>query len=819
MILATYGMAKKNLKAEGKKGIKRLILLDSHAILHRAFHAIPDFSTSSGKPTGALYGLVTMLLKTIDDLSPDYLIAARDLPGGTFRDKLFEDYKGTRAPTDDALVEQLKIAPSIFEAFGIPVYSEPGFEADDVIGTVVKKLRAHDDVETIIASGDLDTLQLVSGKKVQVYTLRQGITDTILYDEDRVRERYGFGPELVPDYKGLRGDPSDNIKGIKGIGEKTAEALITNFGSIEEIYATLKKEPEEFEKVGIKKRIVGLLQEGEKDARFSKELATIHCDVPIDFTLPERRWHITDHSESIDAMCALYEFRAVRERIKTKLSRVNIVSDTEIPTEKKPEAAPVEPRALAETALALWLVKSDITNPSLEEILDFARTEDFEEARETIFKELNETGRLREVFDSIEKPLLPIVERMNATGVCVDKKMLEKLGKEYRKELGEIAGRIYNHVGHEFNISSPRQLAVVLFDELKIPVEKQKKTATGARTTKEEELAKLTHLHPIIEEILSFRELSKLLSTYVEKMIELIASDGRLHAEFLQNSTTTGRMGCQNPNLQNIPIRTEYGRRIRSAFAAPEGSVLLALDYSQIELRLAAGLSGDQKLLNVFKTGGDIHAAVAAQVFAVPPEHVDREMRRRAKIINFGILYGMGVNALRSSLGESVSREEASRFLEEYFAGFPGLTKWIEFTKRDAALKGYAETIYGRRRYLPGFKSALPMMRAQAERYAINAPIQGAQADIIKLAMVRADEMIEKNGWRDKAKLVLQVHDELVYEVSEEISKDAAKEIRSVMESVVPEGELSGVPIVTDAAIGKNWGEMRKLGASQGRSA
>ncbi|MFZ2555430.1 MAG: DNA polymerase [Minisyncoccia bacterium] len=814
-------MAKRNQENQKEHGgaRKRLILLDSHAILHRAFHAIPDFSTSSGKPTGALYGLVTMLLKTIDDLSPDYLIAARDLPGGTFRDKLFEDYKGTRAPTDDALVEQLKIAPTIFEAFGIPVYSEPGFEADDVIGTVVKKLEKKEDIEVIIASGDLDTLQLVSGKKVQVYTLRQGITDTILYDEDRVRERYGFGPELVPDYKGLRGDPSDNIKGIKGIGEKTAEALITNFGSIEDIYTALKKEPEEFEKAGIKKRIVGLLIEGEKDARFSKELATIHRDVPIDFTLPEKPWAITDHAASIDAMCELYEFRAVRERIKTKLSKVNTVPDEEVPAEEKPETAPIGPQVFAETATALWLVKSDITNPSLQEILDFARTEDFEEARETIFKELNETGRLREVFDKIEKPLLPIVQKMNATGVCLNKKMLEKLGKEYRKELGEIAGRIYNHVGHEFNISSPRQLAVVLFDELKIPVEKQKKTATGARTTKEEELAKLAHLHPIIEEILSFRELSKLLSTYVEKMVELIGPDGRLHAEFLQNSTTTGRMGCQNPNLQNIPVRTEYGRRIRSAFAAPEGSVLLALDYSQIELRLAAGLSGDQKLLNVFKTGGDIHAAVASQVFAVPPEHVDREMRRRAKIINFGILYGMGVNALRSSLGESVSREEAARFLEEYFVGFPGLAKWIEFTKRDAALKGYTETIYGRRRYLPGFKSALPMMRAQAERYAINAPIQGAQADIIKLAMVRADDMIEKKDWQEKAKLVLQVHDELVYEVKEEIAESAAEEIRIVMEGVVPEGELSGVPIVTDTAIGKDWGEMRKHGASQGRSA
>src|SRR3989344_6060589 len=517
-----------------------------------------------------------MLLKTIDELSPDYLIAARDLPGDTYRHKLFEDYKGTRAPTDDALKMQLGKAPEIFEAFGIPVYSEPGFEADDIIGTIVKKLKGDDDIDIIIASGDLDTLQLVSGKKVQVYTLRQGITDTILYDEDRVCERYGFGPELVPDYKGLRGDPSDNIKGIKGIGEKTAEALITQFGSIEDIYKALKAEPEEFEKAGITKRIVELLKEGEKEARFSKELATIHPDVPIAFTLPEKKWHISDHADTIDTLCDEYEFRSIKERLRARLK----AGDQGVTKKSEPQME-VDKEALAETAVALWLIKSDITNPQLKDILEFARTDDFEDAREKIFKALRETGRLREVFENIEKPLIPIVRRMNENGVCLDKRVLQGLAKEYRKEVGGIAGGIFQHVGHEFNISSPKQLAIVLFDELKIPVLKQKKTATGARTTKEEELAKLKEEHPIIEEILSYRELAKLLSPYVEKMSELITPDGRLHAEFLQTGTTTGRMGCQNPNLQNIPIRTEYGRRIRGAFNAPKGSVLVALDYSQ----------------------------------------------------------------------------------------------------------------------------------------------------------------------------------------------------------------------------------------------
>lgn len=795
-------------KSEEKK--KRLILLDSHAILHRAFHAIPDFATSTGEPTGALYGLTTMLLKTIDQFSPDYLIAARDLPGGTFRHSLFEEYKGTRAEADDALISQLKQAPEIFEAFGIPVYCEPGFEADDMIGTIVKKLEKNNDVEIIIATGDLDTLQLVSGKKVQVFTLRQGITDTIIYDEDRVRERYGFGPEYVVDYKGLRGDPSDNIKGIKGIGEKTAEALISEFGSIEDIYTALKSDPEEFEKAGIKKRVIELLTAGEEDARFSKQLASIHCDAPIAFSLPEKEWRITDHLSSIEAMCDRYEFRSVKERIR-RIGGGTSPGEEEEVIEPAPNEADVDPESLREASLALWLLNSDIANPSLEDIVQYAQTNDFEKAREFIFSKLNETGRLREVFDTIERPLLSVVQKMNATGVCIDKSALEKLAKEYRKELGEIAGRIFQHAGHEFNINSPRQLAVVLFDELKIPVAKQKKTATGARTTKEEELAKLTDLHPIIEEVLSFRELAKLLSTYVEKIIEIVGTDGRLRAEFLQASTTTGRMGCKDPNLQNIPIRTEYGRRIRNAFTAEKGNLLVGIDYSQIELRLAAGLSGDERLLEVFKTGGDVHTEVASRVFAVPPEHVDREMRRRAKIINFGILYGMGVNALRASLGEGVSREEATRFMDEYFANFSGVAKWIDMTKRDAALKGYTETVFGRRRYLSGFKSALPHMRAQAERFAVNAPIQGTQADIIKLAMVRADEMIEEKGWGEKARLILQVHDELVYEVDEKIADEAAEQIRETMESVAPTKELSGVPITAEAAIGGNWGEMKKI--------
>ena len=812
--------AKKASKTEARN---RLVLLDSHAIIHRAYHALPDFSSSKGEPTGALYGLITMLLKIADDLKPDYLVAARDLPGPTHRHELFEDYKATRVKAEDELIAQLERAPKVFEAFGIPLYQAAGYEADDIIGTVVKQVAKEKTIETIIASGDLDTLQLVNGG-VRVYTMRKGMNDTVMYDKLAVYERFHFGPEQMTDYKALRGDPSDNIPGIKGIGEKTATELLIEFGSLKESYTALEKHPKEFAKkmskalpAGRQARIVELLRVEKEQAYFSKQLATIHRDAPITFTLPDHPWRLADHDETIFALCDELEFRSLRERVRGAINKTR-PADKEIAAT---HAQDVDEKALREVSIAVWLLRSDITNPSLEDILNFAHTEDFEKAREVVFKQLRETGRLREVFETIERPLIPIVQHMNETGIALDTAYLKKLSLEYNRELGKIAGRIFKHAGHEFNINSPRQLAAVLFDELKITPVRQKMTATGARTTKEAELAKLSSAHPIIADTLAYRELQKLLSTYVEKMPKEVHEDGRLHAQFIQAGTTTGRMASQDPNLQNIPIKSEYGRRIREAFVAGKGKLLAALDYSQIELRIAAGLSGDTKLIRVFREGGDIHAAVAAEVFAVPPEMVDYEMRRRAKVINFGILYGMGVNALRANLSEGlpaqaeVSRDEAARFLSEYFKRFSGLARYIEHTKAAAVRTGYTETLFGRRRYFPALQSALPNLRAQAERMAINAPMQGTQSDIIKLAMVEADAMIENKGWREKAKLVLQVHDELVYELGAKEAETIARDIRAIMESVVPAKELSGVPVVAEVAIGKNWGALKKIGREE----
>ncbi len=785
----------------------RIVLLDSHAILHRAYHALPDFSKANGEPTGALYGLILMLLKINDALKPDYIIATRDLPGKTVRHETFEAYKATRMKIDDALITQLQQAPEIFKAFGIPVYEKPGYEADDMLGTIAKETSKRRDLETIIATGDSDTLQLV-GPRTKVFMMRTGISDTVIYDEEEVKAKYGFGPEFVTDYKGIVGDTSDNIPGVPGVGAGSASKLIAAYGGLGKIYETLQKKGVEAvaKETNVRKQYVELVAANQSQAKFSKDIATIHCDLPIGFKLPERHYHMKEYAEGIGTILETYEFHSIRQRLKGALG----LSESKVQTVGESDVV-VDAAQIKEVGVATWLLKSDLINPTVQDILSYAKTTDFDEARTTIFNQLREVGKLELVFNEIERPLIAVVDRMNAAGVMLDVKYLKALEKEYASELSKIGLRIFGYAGHEFNINSPKQLGDVLYDELKITPERQKKTATGARTTKEEELLKMADQHPIIMDVLSYRELQKLLGTYIEKMPALVGSDGRLRTEFVQNGSATGRMSCQDPNLQNIPIKTENGRRIRTGFIAPKGKKLVAIDYSQIELRIAAGLSGDEILTGVFRRGEDVHAATAAQVFGVPPEHVDKEMRRRAKVINFGILYGMGVNALRQNLGEGVTRDEAATFLSEYFKNFAGVARYIEKTKADAARLGYTETLYGRRRYFPGFQSQMGGVKAQAERMAINAPIQGTQADIIKRAMVVADEMIEKKGWRDRAQLILQVHDELVYEIDEKDVEEIGEAIRSVMEDVVDPKLLSGVPIIAEMSVGTNWGNVERV--------
>ncbi len=780
---------------------RSVVLLDTHAILHRAYHALPDFTSPKGEPTGALYGLGAFLIKVMEELKPEYVIAAFDLPEPTHRHEAYAAYKGTRQKTDDALVLQLERSKDLLDALSVPRLEAPGFEADDILGTLAYALRGEPDLEVIIASGDMDTLQLVDGDRVKVYTLKKGLADTITYNEAAVLSRYGFGPARVADYKGLRGDPSDNIPGIRGIGEKTATELITRFGSIDELYATLHTHPEKLTEAGIKPRIIGLLIEGEDEARFSRELATIRCDVPITIPTLDTPWRETANLPKALTMFTELGFRTLATRLRTLLGEFG-----EQVVEEEVEV--IDPHEFAATALALWVLKSDTTNPSLEDMFEHTGTHTFKDARTKIFAELHKENLLR-VYEGIEVPLISVIERMESRGILLDVEYLHALSKRYHTDLDVLAKNIFTLAGEEFNLNSPRQLGEVLFERLAIGTGKGKRTATGQRSTREDELKKYVEHYPIVADILEYRELQKLLSTYIDNLPTMVDKDSRLHAHFSPAGTTTGRISSQSPNMQNIPIKSTRGAAIRRAIVAPPGFTLIAADYSQIELRVAAFLSGDEKLITVFKEGQDIHTAVAAQVFDVPPEMVDKEMRRRAKAINFGILYGMGANALAEAT--HTKRGEAQTYLDEYFKRFSGIKRYMDVIKAEVRSRGYTETWFGRRRYFEGIRSPLPYVQAQAERMALNAPIQGTQADIIKRAMVRINNTLSDRNLHAKVFLTIQVHDELVFEVRDELVDDMTTLVRETMEGAMTLEETRGVPLKVDVERGVNWGEMKEV--------
>ena len=790
-----------------KEKSKRLVLLDAHAILHRAYHALPDFSSAKGEPTGGLYGLAAMLIKIIHDLKPDYIVACYDLPGPTFRHEAYADYKVQRPKAEDALVSQMKRSRDVFEAFGVPCYEKAGFEADGLLGTIVLLLSkevAGGDVEIIIASGDMDTLQLVDDKRVQVYTLKKGLNDTILYDEAAVVGRFGFPPKLLPDYKGLRGDPSDNIVGIRGIGDKTASILIQEFGSIEEIYTALKKNREQFLKKGIKERIITLLTEGEEEALFSKTLAQIRLDAPIDFSLPQERWEDALDLKKVERLFQELSFRTLFERAKNLVQPATI-ENKEKPMEKKTQKEPEAPlEKIEKAAIATWLLDSNITNPSKEDILQFAHADSIAEAEKFLLGELQKKN-LEKVYADIEIPLIPILEAAHGRGIGVNVSYLKELSKKYHKKLEHFQKNIFKEAGMEFNINSPKQMGEGLFDKLALSTKGLRKTQGGARSTKESELLKLKGVHPVIDTILHYREIQKVLSTYIDNIPDMVDSMGRLHTTFVQTGTTTGRFSSINPNLQNIPAQGEMGKEIRRAFVAAKGYSLVSFDYSQIELRVLAVLSGDEDFIHIFQKGRDIHTVVAMEVFNVSEGEVTSDMRRKAKVINFGIIYGMGVTSLQRALG--TSRAEAQVFYDNYFSEFPGVATYLQKIKKEAVARGYTETLFGRRRYVEGIRSRISYIQSAAERMAVNAPIQGTAADIIKMAMARANHMIEKEGSPEDVRLILQVHDELVYEIKKELVYTMTARIQKEMESIVKDP----IPFTVDVAAGDTWGDMKKL--------
>ncbi len=848
--------------------MRKLVLIDGNALVHRAFHALPALTSSRGVVTNAVFGFTSILLKTIKDLKPDYIAAAFDLAGPTFRHEQFEDYKVHRVKAPEELYKQIPIVKEVLRAFGIPIYEKESYEADDLIGTLATKAKNEKDLQVIIATGDLDTLQLVEGQKVVVFTLRKGMTDTVVYDETAVVERYGLKPEQLNDYKGLKGDPSDNIPGVPGVGDKTASELIRRFGSLEEMYQRLegqksppKADPPLAEKgeSEISEKLKEKLLVNKDQAFFSKQLSEIITDLDIDFSLEKADWRQNQNQSKIEFVFKDLGFFSLLKRLPE--AGVTVQAGLDLPPANRPaakieftpgdgniyavkESGEISKKVLeddGQTIIGHGLknilkpfiadgieIKSRLFDTQIAAYLLYPDLRDYE-FHKVYYSEFREeagdpdqkpaylnrlklhlwekmkSARLLKVFEDIEMPLIKILAEMELKGIKVNTETLAGLLKSANKELAKLETKIYKLAGADFNINSPRQLGEVLFRKLGLKG-RVRKTGGGALSTAAPELEKLRDEHPIIDLVLQYRELQKLKTTYIEPFPGLVSpADGRVHTTYNQTGTATGRLASQDPNLQNIPARTELGQEFRKAFVAEAGYQLASFDYSQLELRIVAHVAHDQKMIEAFERGEDIHTRTAAEIFEVRPQDVTKEMRRQAKVLNFGIIYGMG--PLGFSLASGVDRLRAREFITKYFAEFSGVARWMEEIKAKARRDGYVETIFGRRRQLLDIYSTMPQIAAAAERAAINHPIQGTAADLMKLAMIKVHDFIHKNHARKELKLLLQVHDELVIEVKDELIGEIAGSVREIMENIY---KLK-VPLVVDVKSGENWQEQKTV--------
>jgi DNA polymerase-1 len=809
------------MKTSQKDSKKKIVLLDAHAIIHRAYHGMPDFSSSSGEPTGALYGICTMLFRIIETFRPYQIIACYDLPGGTFRHEAYADYKGTRSDIEDNLKTQLNTSREIFEAFHIPILDAPGFEADDVLGTLVQQIteKHGGEYQVIICSGDMDTMQLIAGDDVIVFTLKKGLNDVVTYNEQAVIDRYNFTPSQIPDYKGLRGDTSDNIPGVPGIGEKIATDLIVNFKTLENMYQVLDTEggEQQFLDAGIKPRIINLLHEHREGAEFSKILATIRSDAPVTFDPHGEHFGERADRGKIIEMFKKFEFKSLANRLDSILGggEKQDLTPSPSPIERgentiTPERQAEQDKLLFECGIMVWILDSNMTNPDRESIENYTGIHgDITKMHAYLTNELHAMG-VMDIYEHIEQPLTAVIVKMQNHGVKLDKQFLSELSVSFHNQLKNLETEIYEMTGNEFNINSPKQLGEVLFEKMKIQEGikglRIKKTKSGTYSTAEAELEKFRDHSPVIGKLLQYRELQKLVSTYIDTLPTYCDEHDRIHARFIQNGAATGRFASADPNLQNIPQRSSDGTEIRRAFIAETGKKLLVVDYSQIELRIAAMLSGDEGLKQIFQDGTDIHTGVAAKMFHVPEGEVTQAMRRDAKVINFGILYGMGITALQQNLGST--RAEAQAHHDAYFREFPKLREYMDESVLQAKKLGYSQTMFGRRRYFPGLQSHLPFIRAAAERAAINAPIQGTQADVIKLAMIHIDRRLMQENMEQYAHMIMQIHDELVFEIDPQHTDQVTEIIRDEMVHVFERSFkhiITDVPLNISVGIGDDW--------------
>ncbi len=686
------------------------------------------------------------------------------MAGPTFRDIEYKEYKAKRIKPPDALYNQIGKIKEVVRAFDIPIYEKQGFEADDIIGTISLRIKNNESgIRTVIVTGDLDTLQLID-EQTSVYTLRKGVKDTVIYDKKAVFERYGLKPSQLLDFKGLRGDPSDNIPGVPGVGEVTATKLLKEFGSMERLYECLERQKDKIQDT-LKKKLL----EFKEQAFFSKKLATIKRDVPIKFKLEDCRWGKYDREKVIGLFKEL-GFYSLIERLPAESDADKNAEDT--------------------------LKTTSASNQRI----DQRNISDIYEQIERAYKD----GIFSKKVYELEKALVPVIKQMEKVGIKVDTEKLKVLAEDIGSKVQELKSKIYKLTGQEFNIDSPAQLSQILFEKLKISTSGLRKTPGGVISTAASELVKLAGKYKITNLILEYRRLTKLKSTYADALPKTVDSKGgRIHTTFHQLGTATGRISSSEPNLQNIPVRGEFGKKIRECFVAKEGFKLISADYSQMELRIIATLAHDKKMSEVFQEGKDIHQATAAFIFDTPEDCVTSSMRRIAKSLNFGIIYGMGPRGVAERTG--ISHDKAKTFISNYLEKFKDIARFIEATKAKAKTEGYVETLFGRRRFLPEINSRDAKLRAAAERMAVNMPIQGTAADIVKLAMVEISKLQREGDKRfATCHLLLQVHDELVFEVKFDIIEEVVPRIKRIMENVV---KLE-VPLVVNIKIGQNWGEL-----------
>ncbi len=918
-----------------------LVLIDGHGIIHRAYHAFkePLIVRRTGEVVTAVYGLANTLLSVLEQLNPTHIAVALDPRGPTFRHDLDVTYKAQRVAAPEDLTSQIARCVELIEAFNIPIFRVPGFEADDALGTLAKEAEEQG-IDTFVVSLDSDMIQLIA-PHVRLFMLRPYQRDTVIYDESAVRERYGFEPQQMADFKGLKGDVSDNIPGVPGIGEKTAVRLVQQFGSVENVYEHIDEvEPEKLRE---------LLRTHEAQARHSKQMATIRTDVPISLDLQAAALRRFDHQKVLDIFREL-EFRSLVPRIpesgveaqveelpcpeavgpeadyhtvyteddlRSLVQRLRsagaFILDTETddilpmraplvgisvspasgeayyipvghqPALGQPEQLPLstglshlgpllEDKALAKTghngkfdmvvlanhggrvenlafdtmiaayllgeggsaagaspiaggSLSLkWLVSKrlNIEMTPIAELIGKAGARQLpmsavpiEQAACYACADADLAGRLRTVleaelkernlwklFAEVEMPLVPVLARMEMCGVALDVGVLYDLSRQLSSQIVALEKDIYDSVGHQFTIGSPQQLSSMLFVDLNLP--KPARRTKQGWVTDATVLEALRGVHPVVDLILQWRQLTKLKSTYIDTLPALVnPKTNRIHTSFNQAVAATGRLSSNDPNLQNIPVRSELGGQVRAAFIArdigPE-PLLLGADYSQVELRILAHLCRDPSLTESFRQDIDIHAATASEVFGVSLDGVTPEMRRRAKVFNFGVLYGLTGFGL--SQREGISREEAQKFIDTYFERYPRVREWRDATVAETRARGYAETLMGRRRYVPEINANNPMVRAAAERIAINMPVQGTAADIIKVAMNRIDAELTERGLRSK--MLLQVHDELIFEGP----ASEMDTLREMVLRIMPASLDLDVPLKIDVKVGKNWGEI-----------